>query len=58
MTPSEFAKDAHRRAAAEKARNMRYRRPMLASLGWETIDSELNDINEAVHYEKQIEVKR
>lgn len=41
-----FVEEAKRQMAAEKARNMRYRRPMLASLGWETIESELNDIEE------------
>lgn len=48
-----FVKEARQRMAAEKAKNMRYRRPMLASLGWETIESELNDMEEAcgtVHY--------
>lgn len=49
----EFVKEAKRRAAAEKARNMRYKCPMLASLGWSEIQFELNDIEEAcgaVHY--------
>ena len=38
---------------AEKAKNMRYRRPALASLGWETIETELSNIEEEcgnVHY--------
>lgn len=50
---NDFIKAAKQRMAAEKARNMRYKRPMLASLGWATIESELNDIEEAcasVHY--------
>ena len=40
-------------AKAEKAKNMRYRRPALASLGWETIETELSNIEEEcgnVHY--------
>lgn len=53
MKKNEFVEEAGRRMAAEKARNMRYRRPMLATLGWMTIEEELNDIEEAcgnVHY--------
>ncbi len=48
-----FIETAKAKMAEQKARNMRYRRPMLASLGWLTIQEELNDIEEAcgnVHY--------
>lgn len=50
---NKFVKEAKRRMAAEKARNMRYKKPMLASLGWSEIENRLNDIEEecaSVHY--------
>lgn len=46
MKDNEFVKEAKRMMAAEKARNMRYKKSMLASLGWAEIESELNDIEE------------
>lgn len=39
--------DEARRKAAEKAQAMRFRRPMLASLGYEVITNELDEIEEA-----------
>lgn len=46
MPDNAFIAEARRRKAAEKARNMRYRRPMLAEMGWYEIENELNDIEE------------
>lgn len=43
----EFIAKAKRRETAQKARNLRYKRGALASLGWDYIGSTLNDIQEA-----------
>lgn len=44
---SAFADEVRRRTAEEKARAMRYRRPMLADLGWCAIEDGLCEIEEA-----------
>lgn len=53
MADNKFVAEAKRRMAQEKARNLRYKRPMLSNMGWEQISAELDKIEEAcgdVHY--------
>ena len=53
MGDNEFVAEVKRRIAQEKARNLRYKRPMLSNMGWEQISAELDEIEEAcgtVHY--------
>lgn len=46
MADNQFVLDAKRRMAMAKAREMRYRKPMLSALGWYAIEEGLNDIEE------------
>lgn len=46
--PNEFVLEAKRRELAEKSRNLRYKKPALASLGWEAMQGELWEIEEGV----------
>ena len=41
---AEWKKQVEREKAIERAKALRYKRPALASLGWYTITSELQDI--------------
>lgn len=53
MADSQFALETKRRIEMAKAREMRYRKPMLAALGWSEIESGLEEIEEVcsdVHY--------
>ena len=44
---NEFVLEAKRRETAQRARNLRYKRPALANLGWDYIGSTLCDIQSA-----------
>lgn len=46
MGDNQFVREAKRRMAMAKAREMRYRKPMLSSLGWYEIEAGLNDIED------------
>lgn len=47
MSENQFVLEAKRRMAMAKAREMRYRKPMLSSIGWYEISEGLNDIETA-----------
>lgn len=44
---NKFIKEDRRREALQKARNLRYKKPALASLGWNALIDELYEIQEA-----------